>query len=168
MPRLSVERETAILDVVSATSPEEAAALRDHLREMRSDQWARELVERVVEAMVEMRHAVADMRGSLDTSADRSAEVWKSVGDRLDTALSAFEELAKAEALREKAEAETQAALKRRAETQNDGLREAGKTLVTLVKSQPAMMLYGGIVLLFLQRLGMAAEWLPMLFGGSP
>ena len=137
-----MEREAAIL---ARMSPDDAEDLRAHLREMRSDRWAREVITQSVEVMTAV--------GARQEASEKSL-------DALRVEIMAFRP--RVEALLE-AEAAAKSADAKRTEAGADRARTIGEGVRDVMTSTPAMVLYGGLAVWVLGRLGVAIESVPAM-----
>lgn len=167
MGRLSNDHEGQILDVIARDYPAEADLLRVHLREMRSDQWARELVERVVEAITEGRYATLDTVRSLERLEQAIKAHQMADDERLRPLVTRVADLIAAEARRFDAQAASLREAEGRAKMRGEDLRVIVKQAGKVLTSPPFMLVWGGVALWLVQRLGVAAETL-RIFGGMP
>lgn len=142
--RIDPVREAELLAKVEELLPGEAGELRLHLREMRNDRWAREVIEHSVEVMSTVNMRLEMLEKTVD-GARVDAQAKIATYERL------IEDLISAETKKVTAEAESRTAAAQRNRTIGEGLKE-------VMASKPALVFYGILALWLAQRLGVVLD----------
>jgi hypothetical protein len=164
--RLSVEEETAIIDRVSGYLPEDAARLHSHLREVRNDQWMRSLIEKVVAALTENKHSMTDVVRALERLEKTVTLVHADRARKLDPMIEKTNDLLAAEILRQGAETKEAEAREERSKAQGEGLKAFGSQAGKALTSPPFMLLWGGLSVWALGKLGVVVTQALQVTGG--